>query len=195
MKIFPAGLMHPGDPEAAIRDAIVLCKPTHNNTASLSAACAVATAVSVAAVGAGLEEVIEAGFRGAREGEKYGAPVAVATVFRRMELAVSIGRRGLGWEATMLELADVIGSGLSANEAVPCVFGILAAVGGDAMSAIRMGVNIGNDTDTIATMAGAIAGAMSGADVFPAGWLEDICQVNDIDLPRVAADFTEVFYR
>ena len=60
----------------------------------------------------------------------------------------------------MLELGDVIGAGLSANEAVPCVFGILAATDADALSAIKMGVNIGNDTDTIATMVGAIVGAM-----------------------------------
>ena len=195
MKIFPAGLMHPGDPAGSMRDAITLCKPTHNNTASLSAACAIAASVSVAVTGADLETVIDAGFQGAREGEKHGAPVAVASVVRRMELAVSIGRQGLGWEQTMLELGQVVGAGLSANEAVPCVFGILAATGGDAMSAIRMGVNIGNDTDTIATMVGAIVGAMSGTEAFPDGWLEEICEVNHMDLPKIAQSFTEVFYR
>ena len=38
MKIFPAGLKNPGRPEHAVTDAITLCKPTHDNAASLSAA-------------------------------------------------------------------------------------------------------------------------------------------------------------
>lgn len=42
MKIFPAGLKNPGHPERAVQDAITLCKPTHDNAASLSAACAIA---------------------------------------------------------------------------------------------------------------------------------------------------------
>lgn len=194
MKIFPAGLIHPGDPDSAVKTAVTLCAPTHYNTSSLSAAGAIAAAVSVAVTGASLRDVLDAGFYGARLGSRYGAPVAVASVERRMELAVSIAERGLSWEETMLELAAVIGSGLSANEAVPCVFGILAATGGDVMSSIKMGVNIGNDTDTIATMAGAIAGAMCGADAIPMQWANLICQVNQMDLPVLARNFTEVFF-
>ena len=93
-----------------------------------------------------------------------------------------------------LELGAVIGAGLSANEAVPCVFGILAATDADALSAIKMGVNIGNDTDTIATMVGAIAGAMHGASVFPEEMCKTVVSVNKMDIPAVAKAFTEVFY-
>ena len=66
MKIFPAGLKNPGHPERAVQDAITLCKPTHDNAASLSAACAIAAAVSAAVTGASLPEVFDAGFYGAR---------------------------------------------------------------------------------------------------------------------------------
>ena len=111
-----------------------------------------------------------------------------------MELAISIARKGLGWEHTMLELGDVIGAGLSANEAVPCVVGILAATDADALSAIKMGVNIGNDTDTIATMVGAIVGAMHGASVFPEEMCKTVVSVNKMDIPAAAKAFTEVFY-
>lgn len=194
MKIFPAGLKNPGRLDQAVQDAVTLCLPTHANAASLSAAGAIAAAVSAAAAGAGLPDVLDAGFYGAREGAKHGAPVSVASVERRMELAVSIGSKGLGWEQTMLELSAVVGAGLSANEAIPCVFGILAASGKDCMQAITMGVNIGNDTDTVATMAGAIAGAMHGADAIPADMAQQICRVNQMDIPAVAAAFTEAFY-
>ena len=195
MKIFPAGLKNPGDPVGAVADAITLCKPTHNNIASLSAACAIAAAVSAAVTGASLPEVFDAGFYGAREGARHGAPVSVASVEKRMELAISIARKGFGWERTMLELGDVVGAGLNANEAVPCVFGILTATNAEAMSAIKMGVNIGNDTDTIATMAGAIVGAMHGASVFPEEMCRTIVSVNKMDIPAAAKAFTEVFYQ
>lgn len=194
MKIFPAGLMNPGQPEKAVETAITLCLPTHNNTASLSAAGAVAAAVSAAVAGAPLDKVIDAGFLGAQLGAKHGRPVSVASVERRMELAVKIGSQGLGWEKAMLELADVVGAGLNANEAVPCVFGILTATKAEPLSAIQMGVNIGNDTDTVATMVGAIVGAMSGVGCIPQSFRALIDAANPMDLPAVAKGFTEVFY-
>jgi ADP-ribosylglycohydrolase len=39
--------------------------------------------------------------------------------------------------------------------------------------------SIGNDTDSIATMAGALAGAMCGINALPADLLEEFRQVND----------------
>lgn len=195
MKIFPAGLANPGNPKKAVSDAVALCLPTHNNRASLSAAGAVAAAVSCAVGGGDLKQIMEAGFYGAREGEKYGEPVSAASVERRMELAVEIAEKNMGWEKTMLELGSVIGSGLAANEAVPCVFGILAATKGDVLLAIKMGVNIGNDTDTVATMAGAITGAFCGADSIPEKYLELIEKANHMDLKEMARRFEKEFYQ
>jgi ADP-ribosylglycohydrolase len=93
-----------------------------------------------------LQEVLDAGLRGARlgydEGTRVGDPTSVASVEKRMELAIQIGSRGKSWEDTMLERGSIIGSGIAVNEAVPCVFGILAATNGAVMSGIRMGVNV-----------------------------------------------------
>ena len=195
MKIFPAGLLHPGDPDGAIRDAVTLCLPTHNNAASLSGACAVAAAVAAAAGGGTPDDALDAGFYGARRGAEHGRPVSVASVEKRMELAVAIARRGRDWEQTMLELGSVVGAGIAVNEAVPCAFGILAATKGRVLPAVRMGVNVGNDTDTVATMAGAVAGALSGAEAVPARFLETICAANAMDLPAMARAYEEAFYR
>lgn len=194
MKIFPAGVMNPGKPEEAVKTAVTICKPTHDNTAALSAAGAIAAAVSVAMEGATLDQVIEAGFQGARLGAQFGKPVSSASVERRMELAVEIGKRNLGWEKTMLELGDVVGSGLYANEAVPCVFGILAACGDDPMAAIGMGVNVGDDTDTVATMVGAIVGAMYGIDALPKKMRQQVDESNKFDLAGTAMGFEKLFY-
>ena len=78
---------------------------------------------------------------------------------KRIRLAVQIALTAGDMDAVTTELADVVGSGLHISEAVPCVFGILIASKGSTMDGIIGAVNIGSDTDTIATMTGAILGA------------------------------------
>ena len=152
-------------------------------------ACAISSAVAKALKPcATLDDVIRAGIYGAGEGLKIGsklaARLAVASVEKRIKLAVEIGRCGLGWEKTMLELRDVIGSGLAVTESVPCVFGILAANPGDLFSAIKMGVNIGNDTDTVATMVGAVGGALYGESNIPDRFFSIIEHVNHMGFSK-----------
>lgn len=113
---------------------------------------------------------------------------------KRIGLAVEIGRKGADWEGAMLELRNIIGAGLMATEAIPCVFGILAATPGDPMSAIKMGVNIGDDTDTVATMVGAVAGALYGMGNIPDEYISLINKVNDFDLEGLARDIEREFY-
>ncbi|SUG68693.1 ADP-ribosylglycohydrolase [Salmonella enterica subsp. enterica] len=76
--------------------------------------------------------------------------VAGPSVARRIELAVDIGKRHRHWETAVVELADIIGSGLHVSEAVPAAFGLFACCPNSAVDAIISGVNIGNDTDTVA---------------------------------------------
>lgn len=67
----------------------------------------------------------------------------------------------------MVEIGHRIGAGLHVAEAIPSAFGIFAAYNGDAMGSIIGAVNVGYDTDTVATMSGALAGALNGADSYP----------------------------
>lgn len=199
MKIFPVGLINPGNLEKAIADAATICMPTHPYDITISAAAAIAAAVARAMQpGATLDDVLSAGLTGAREGLRLGSQrgkrLAGPSMEKRIRLAIEIGQRGLGWEATMLELGDIIGSGLSAAEAIPCAFGILAANPGDAMGAIKMGVNIGSDTDTVATIVGAMAGALYGAKAIPPRFLECINSVNGFDLERIAYDIAAEYH-
>lgn len=199
MKIFAVGLINPGNVEKAISDSVTICLPTHPNNVAIAGGAAIAAAVAKAAEkGAVLEEVLEAGIYGARKGfelgSKVGCCLATPSVEKRSRLAIEIGRKGLGWEQTMLELRDIIGAGLAAAEAIPCVFGILAANPNDAFAAIKMGVNIGDDTDTVATMVGAVAGALYGTSNIPARFIAPINEVNHFDLERLARDILEAYY-
>jgi len=201
MKIFCAGLINPGNVDKAVHDAAVLCMPTHSNTASISGAAAIAAAVATAmTANAKLSDVIDAGIEGAHKGydygNKYGTQLAVPSVEKRIRLAVEIAekKRTEGWEMVMLELRDIIGAGLNAFEAIPCAFGIVAACPNDAFSAIKMGVNIGDDTDTVATMVGAIVGALYGMSNIPEKFIDVIDKANGFDLRNFAKEIEENFY-
>jgi ADP-ribosylglycohydrolase len=192
MKIFPVGLIHPGQLDRAIEDAVTASLPTHGNHLAISGACAVAAAVSRAMDGnPSVDEIVQAGIYGAEQGEKLGrgAGITVAgpSVVRRLELAVDLASRSRSIEEAMQDIGDIVGSGLHISEAVPAAFGLLAAAKGDTMETIYAGVNIGNDTDTVATIAGAIAGTMNGRQSIPEPYLEEINRMNKMDLVKLAA--------
>ena len=191
MKISPAGLFNPGNIDAAINDAITICRPTHNNDLSISGACAIAAAVSHALEPqADLYSIVQAGLYGAAEGLRRAkgscSPLAGPSGEKRIRLAVQIALTAGDMDAVTTELADVVGSGLHISEAVPCVFGILIASKGSTMDGIIGAVNIGSDTDTIATMTGAILGARNGTAGIPQRYLPLIDQVNGFNIAALA---------
>lgn len=192
MKISPVGLFHPGDLDSAIKDAVTICMPTHNNNLSISGACAVASAVSCAMCkDVNVYDIVEAGLYGARKGfalgSDHGIVVAGASVEKRINLAVELALRS-SLETAIQDIADYVGNGLHISEAVPAVFGLIVAAKGNTMDSIYAGVNIGYDTDTIATMIGAIVGTMNGVNSFPSTYLSLIQSANPFDLVTLATD-------
>ncbi|HHY42189.1 MAG TPA: hypothetical protein GX514_05010 [Thermoanaerobacterales bacterium] len=200
MKIFPVGLLNAGNIEQAIEDAAQVCVPTHNNHLSISGACAVAAAVSKAMEDdADVYSIVQAGLYGARKGEEIGRQighiVAGPSVVKRMELAIEIGLKARTIDEAMEEISDVVGSGLHISEAVPAAFGIFVACKGNTMDCICAGVNIGNDTDTVATMVGAIAGAYNGVESLPKEYLSIINESNNFGLDELAKEFEKIVRR
>ena len=193
MKAGLMGLYNPGNLDRAIEETFLFCMPTHDNTIALAAGCAIAAATAKALEeGVGYQDVLEAGLYGAREGferaKAFARPVAGANVERRCRLAIEIGMRYQGdFERAMEEIAAVIGGGLYAYEAIPAVFGNLAACRGPLQRSVLMGVNGGDDTDTIACMTGYIAGALAGSDPFPEEWVDLIDRANGFDVRGAAA--------
>jgi ADP-ribosylglycohydrolase len=197
MRISPIGMLHPGDLDRTISDAITVTMITHDNYLALSGACAVACAVSRALLpDADVYNVLQAALFGAEEGERQGRKVArdVAgpSVLRRLEMAIEIGLgRGTPQEK-MRELSDRIGAGLHVAEAIPTAIGLFAANGGHAMGSIVGAVNVGYDTDTVATMSGAIAGALNGSSAYPSHFLPTLEQANGLDISGLADQITAI---
>lgn len=66
------------------------------------------------------------------------------------------------------ELTRRWGSSVAARESVPTAIAVAASEQGDLVGTIRAAVTLGGDTDTVAAMAGAIAGAHLGDGSIPA---------------------------
>lgn len=191
MKASPIALFSGGDVDKAIQDAITVSLWTHNNNIALSAAAAVAAATAVAMrQDASIYEVIQGGLYGARQGDmiarKVGVTVAGPSVEKRIRAAVTIAETAQDLDCAMRNLSDLIGTGLAAAEAVPTAFGLMAAAKADPETAICAAVNIGNDTDTIATMVGGILGTLKGIECLPDFYLTVIDRENDLDLTATA---------
>jgi hypothetical protein len=88
-------------------------------------------------------------------------------------------------------------SRLHAIEELPVALGMLTVARGDFRQAVLGAVNYGRDCDSIATMAGALAGAL-GSPV-PEGWAKTVAEASRLDLwepARTLAGVTrEIFVR
>ena len=61
-------------------------------------------------------------------------------------------------------------------EELPVALGLLVACGGDYTESVLGAVNYGRDSDSIAVMAGTIAGALGGRGVVPTEWVKTVSQ-------------------
>jgi ADP-ribosylglycohydrolase len=83
-----------------------------------------------------------------------------------------------------------IPSRLHAIEEVPIALGLLVAAGGDFTETMLGGVNYGRDSDSIASMGGALAGAL-GSPV-PRAWIEEVGEASKLDLEEPGRAMAEV---
>lgn len=202
MRICPVGLIHPGDPSGAARDAAVACRPSHFTDVAVSAAAAVAGAVSAALTpDSSLDGIIAAGRQAAVEGRALGSPWFGGSIPRRIDLALDLVRDADAEDEVDLlrrirDLYDLIGSTLAAAEAVPSAFGILSLAEGDPLLCARYAAALSGDADTVAAMACAMAGAWKGAGAFPAETVAALGRVNpELDFQGVAEELTKLVKR
>jgi len=193
MRVAPVGLVNAGMPDRAARECYLSCLPTHGASIAIGGACAVACAVAVAAVidvgdhgSSGLDQVIEAALWGAAYGEEQGIKWAGPSVAARIRLALRIAAEVPEPSAAEDELYSVVGVGMAPTELVPTALGIVKLYQGDCKLAVEATASMGGDSDTLASMVGAITGAYRGIDAFPREWVDTVEQVNGLDLRGLA---------
>ena len=77
----------------------------------------------------------------------------------------------LSYSAWLRLVAATLGNDISAAGSVPSAIYSVLAHPNSLRDAVVFAVNLGGDTDTLGAMAGAVAGALHGADAIPESWL------------------------
>jgi ADP-ribosylglycohydrolase len=90
---------------------------------------------------------------------------------------------------------NVIGAGLAAYESIPTAIGIFAAASGNPERCVIAGANVGFDTDTIASIAGALAGALRGFSAVPIKLYRRVIEVNNLNLENLARELVDIVDR
>ncbi|WUJ70964.1 ADP-ribosylglycohydrolase family protein [Kribbella soli] len=193
MYMAPVGVANAGDPEGAYAEALDVAG-AHQSSYGREAAGVFAAAVAAAMIpGATPASAVETALGLAKDGTRR-AVEAVAE-------AVSQGDGVTDWEQAIpllrkaIEPYDTVGpnyrelsmdarrpSRTKAIEELPVALGFVLVSEGDVRRAVLGGTNYGRDADSIASMAGAITGALSGRDGVPADWAADIAEASKTDL-------------
>ncbi|MFK4110029.1 ADP-ribosylglycohydrolase family protein [Streptomyces sp. NPDC002176] len=198
MYMAPVGLVNAANPAGAYAEALDVAG-AHQSSYGREAAGVFAAAVAAAcAPGATPDSVVAASLALAKDGTRE-------AIEKVCEVAAGHG----DFESALLPLRqavapyDTVGpdyrspslgarrpSRLHSIEELPVALGMLVVAGGDLRHAVLGSVNYGRDCDSIATMAGALAGAL-GSPV-PEDWAKTVAEASRLDLWAPARELTEV---
>ncbi len=183
MRIAPVGIATSCFPWPVFMDRVELtCRMTHNTGEAIAAAAAVAAAVSSGVDGLGFDAVLDRALSAAGEGQKRGYPAGDSDMRRRISDALKLADSGVSEEC----LAQSVGTSAASCESVAAAFGVVRLAGGDVWKAVRTAANIGDDTDTIGAIAGAMAGACAGMRMIDSSAIEPVRNANDLPIETTA---------
>jgi ADP-ribosylglycohydrolase len=196
--IVNCGLVNAADPAGAYAEALDIAG-AHQSSYGREAAGVFAAGVAAAcAPGASPDSVVAACLSLAKDGTRSA-----------IEAVCEVAARHTDFESALIPLReavtpyDTVGpdyrspslaarrpSRLHAIEELPVALGMLVVSGGDYRHAVLGSVNYGRDCDSIATMSGALAGAL-GREV-PPDWAKTVAESSRLDLHAPATTLTEV---
>lgn len=197
MRVAPAGLVHPGDIEEAVRLAWISCYPTHTTQIAAAGAGAIAAGIAHALTPqADTFSVAQACLEGARLGEaigtKEGRVAPGPSVEWRIETAINEGLKGTSLEDSIRRIGRSVGSSVLIYESAAAAIGLFVTAKGMPLESVIGGTNIGTDTDSTAAMAGALAGALRGVEAIPTAMRQTLEEANDEDIPVLAEGLTAI---
>jgi len=201
MYIAPVGIANAGDPAGAYSEATDLAG-AHQLSYGREAAGVLAAAIAEAVrLDATVESVVETCLRLARDGTRTA-----------LEAVVEVAAQLDGWRDGGLAVLrrafapfDSVGevyaapaldartpSRVRAIEELPIALGLLVATRGDYTETVLGGVNYGRDSDSIASMGGALVGALGGSAALRRDWVEDVSAASRIDVEEAGRTMAEV---
>ncbi|GAA1120184.1 ADP-ribosylglycohydrolase family protein [Kribbella jejuensis] len=190
MYMAPVGIANAGDPEGAYAEALDVAG-AHQSSYGREAAGVFAAVVAAAmAPGATPESAVEAGLRLAKDGTRRAveAVAEAASGVTDWEEAIPVLRKAIepydlvGPNYRELSMDSRRPSRTKSIEELPVALGFVLVSEGDVRRAVLGGTNYGRDADSIASMAGAITGALQGAGGVPEEWVTDVAEASKTEL-------------
>ncbi|MFV0244245.1 MAG: ADP-ribosylglycohydrolase family protein [Qingshengfaniella sp.] len=181
MRIAPVGIATPPRIPHLIDRVLLTCRVTHNTAEAIAGASAVAMVISRGIDGASFDDALDDALDAARAGQRQGHPVGAPDMAGRIARALDLA--AAGDEAA---IATQVGTSVASHHAVPAAFAVLRLANGDIWRAGLIAANIGDDTDTIGAIAGAMAGACGGTAPLPAPAVARLRKVNDLPIEDTA---------
>lgn len=176
MRAYPFGLLFSDDVEKAEHWAVEHSRMTHQDPIALAACAAMAVGVAGEVQGRAASDVLSSMIEAAG---RYDAKTA-----KMAEQAVGDAAAGADPDDVLKRL-----EGWAAHEAIAAAMFVVARHGNDLRGALLEGANAHGDSDSIATLAGALLGARLGLEALPREWIRDVERSDElIALAREAAD-------
>ena len=190
----PIGIANAADPAGAYAEAIEVAG-AHQSSYGREAAGVFAAVVAAAfAPAATISGLVDTALALAHDGTRAAIEAVCERAAKLATAGVACDDAAEPLRAAM-EPFDTVGAqyrdpGLGARrpsrlhsiEELPLALGMLVLGDGDYRRAVLGGVNYGRDSDSIATMSGAIIGALHGVDAVPAEWREAVGTASRLDL-------------
>lgn len=196
MYMAPVGVVNAGDPDGAYAEAVDIAG-AHQSSFGREAAGVFAAAVAEAlSPDSTVDSVVSACLRLAKDGTRAA-----------IEAVCAAARSCADWSAAIEALRaavrpfDTVGEeyrtpGLGARrpsrlhsiEELPVALGMLVVGRGDYEPTVLGGINYGRDSDSIASMGGALAGALGGLLTVPEQWRTAVSAASRLDLEQPGRD-------
>ncbi|MFF3629518.1 ADP-ribosylglycohydrolase family protein [Streptomyces sp. NPDC002164] len=200
MYMAPVGVVDAGNPLAAYQEALDVAG-AHQSSYGREAAGVLAAAVAAAfKPDATPVSVVEDALGLAKDGTRAAieAVCEVAVRYDDFEDALVPLRQAVapfdtvGPEYRRPSLGARRPSRLHSIEELPIALGMVLVGGGDFRHTVLGSVNYGRDCDSIATMSGAIVGALRGEQAVPREWSTEVARASRLDLRTPAASLARV---
>ncbi|WP_338777549.1 ADP-ribosylglycohydrolase family protein [Streptomyces sp. DG1A-41] len=194
----PVGLVNAANPRAAYAEALDIAG-AHQSSYGREAAGVLAAAVAAACTpGATPDSVVSACLSLAKDGTRTAIERVCEKASRHTDFESALGplREAVapydtvGPDYRAPSLGARRPSRLHAIEELPVALGMLLVARGDYRHAVLGAVNYGRDCDSIATMAGALAGALGSP--IPQDWAKTVAEASRLDLWEPATTLTAV---
>ena len=200
MYVAPIGIANAGSPDTAYAEGIDVAG-AHQSSYGREAAGVFAAAVAEAMrPGASVSTVIDTALRLAKDGTRDAIEAVVSAADGLTDWREAIGP--LRQAVTPFDTVGAdyrkpardarIPSRTKSIEELPIALGMLVVGAGNYSDVVLGAVNYGRDSDSIATMAGAICGGLNGVENVPLEWRETIAAASRIDLAAPAITMAAV---